>query len=757
MANSVNILIKADDQASREIDRVNEKAGGLGKTLGDVGKVAAGFFAANVIGEGVSKLSGFISGSVSAASDLGESLNAVNVVFKDSAHQVLDWGKNNATQFGLSQRAFNQLATPLGAMLKNTGMSMDQVADTTINLTERAADMASVFNTDVGDALGAIQAALRGETDPIEKYGVSLSAANVEARALADTGKKSAKALTDQEKAAARLALLFEQTNAVAGDFRNTSDGLANSQRINAARTEELQAKIGEKLIPVMLKVNEVKLALVQTIADKLLPAFDKLANFAGPILSVAFEALSKIVAGGLAVAFEAIAGIGGSVLKFFGDFIGDVKWVIENGTGFSEKLVPGLGFLSEAFGHVAEAAGEVQHFFSLGFNGGQVGGELSGIAQASFATGQRFGEMGRVIKDDVIPNVKDAQHFFALGFNGGQVGGELGTIQMAAFNVGKTFREDVIPATQEMAAFVAEKIAALIAHLDEHFQRFPAYFNEEVRPALQNIIDMVTTVVEFFRAHWPEIEAIVKPVLEELKNQIETGVTIITRTLDIVIKLLQGDWAGAWNSAKELFRAVWESMQETASNVGELIAAIFGGMADAAVDKMRGMKNDLLNAAADIKYGLIEAFQQTKDWLGRVWDGIVDVIKWPINEAIGLINRLISAWNGLSFGVGGGSFMGVSIPRLDISTPDVGYIPYLAKGGIVNRPTLAMIGEGGHPEAVVPLSGPNARGLGSVINIYVQQPLGTPQQIAAALQPVLTYLERRGGLTAGTTRAVTV
>lgn len=188
-------------------------------------------------------------------------MNAVNVSFGASSKQILDWGQNNAASFGLSQRAFNQFAVPLGAVMKNVGLDMNTVSDHTIGLTERAADMASVFNTDVSEALEAIQAGLRGEADPLERFGVGLSAAAVEAKALADTGKDSAKALTDQEKMLARVALIMEQTSQVQGDFANTSGEAANAQRIATAEMENAKAVIGQSLLPVMA-------ALAKTVAS---------------------------------------------------------------------------------------------------------------------------------------------------------------------------------------------------------------------------------------------------------------------------------------------------------------------------------------------------------------------------------------------------------------------------------------------------------------------------------------------------------
>ena len=234
--------------------------------------------------------------AISAASDLGESVNAVNKIFEDSAGEILRWGESNATSFGLSQRAFNQMATPLGAMLKNSNIDLQTVASSTIDLTKRAADMASVFNTDVTDALTAIQAGLRGEADPLEKYGVRLSATAVEARALADSGKKFASQLTEQDKALARVNLIMAQTESTAGDFKDTEDGLANAKRQLNAEIEKMQAKLGQKLLPYMEDVVTATRDWIKTNGDEFVEDLGAAIEGAADATGALFKALNNIV-----------------------------------------------------------------------------------------------------------------------------------------------------------------------------------------------------------------------------------------------------------------------------------------------------------------------------------------------------------------------------------------------------------------------------------------------------------------------------
>ena len=262
------------DRTSAVVRDVGGAFSGLG---GVIGKVTAGVGAGLAVFGGLQKAQDYVAGAIDAASNLNESVNAVQKVFGASSAQVLEWGKTNANAFGLSKRAFNEAITPLGAMLKNSGLAMKDVTKDTIDLTKRASDMASVFNTSVPDALEAIQAGIRGETDPLERYGVSLSAAKVEAEALAETHKHAASQLTATELATARVNLIMKQTASVQGDFTQTSDQLANSSRVLAARNEDLQAKIGTGLLPVMLLLNQAKLALVDVIGTKVLPKLQEL------------------------------------------------------------------------------------------------------------------------------------------------------------------------------------------------------------------------------------------------------------------------------------------------------------------------------------------------------------------------------------------------------------------------------------------------------------------------------------------------
>ena len=182
--NSVLIQIGAKTaQAVGEINKVNKA---LGDQLTATEKTGAAFKRMN--GPAIAALGGIaVAGglAIKAASDLGETMNAVDKVFGKSSKTITDFGEGAAKSVGLSQRAFQELAVSTGSLLGNMGQNTQQAADNTLILTQRAADMASVFNTDVDQALNAINAGLRGESEPLRAFGVQLSDAAIKAEAMA--------------------------------------------------------------------------------------------------------------------------------------------------------------------------------------------------------------------------------------------------------------------------------------------------------------------------------------------------------------------------------------------------------------------------------------------------------------------------------------------------------------------------------------------------------------------------------------------
>ena len=241
-------LEKAEQSTNQRMQRMAASTRQLGLAFTAVGAVAVAGLAS----------------AVSAASDLEESVNAVNVVFGEGAETILNYGETAADAVGLAQSDFNQLATTSGALFQNFGIGAQEAADNTVLLTQRAADLASVHNTDVKDALAALTSALRGETEPLRRYAADVSDATLQAYLHSEGIDTQVSSLSQAEKGLLRFEVAMAQTEVVQGDFQNTADSLANSSRILFANIKDLRAELGQHLLPILAPIVQTILEAVQ-------------------------------------------------------------------------------------------------------------------------------------------------------------------------------------------------------------------------------------------------------------------------------------------------------------------------------------------------------------------------------------------------------------------------------------------------------------------------------------------------------------
>ena len=180
---------------------------------------------------------------------------------------------------------------------------------------------------------------------------------------------------------------------------------------------------------------------------------------------------------------------------------------------------------------------------------------------------------------------------------------------------------------------------------------------------------------------HWDVVKAKAIEIWDYIKN-------IFNSFSDWMENVFATDWSEQFGFIGDIMngllapaRTIWESMKQIFRGIVDFVAGVFTG------DWTR-------------------AWQGVKNIFAGIMKGLGATIKAPLNAVIGLINGAISGLNRISVkvpswvpGFGGRNF-GINIPK----------IPYLARGGIIDSPTLAMVGEAGK-EAVVPLEN-NTEGL---------------------------------------------
>ena len=254
---------------------VKNAEGAMGKFKAGAGaafdtiKANAGAFAL----AGGAALAAFGAKAISAASDYEESTAKIGEIFGDAADSVNNFAEDAARALGQSKQSVLDAAGIFGTFGKAAGLAGEDLATFSNDFTALASDLSSFNNTSPEEAITAIGAALRGESEPLRKYGILLDDASMRQKAL-ELGiiSTTKNALTPQQKILAAQALIFEQSKDAQGDFERTSGSLANQQKILAAQLENVTIEIGQKLLPVAIKfaefANDVLVPIVLKVAD---------------------------------------------------------------------------------------------------------------------------------------------------------------------------------------------------------------------------------------------------------------------------------------------------------------------------------------------------------------------------------------------------------------------------------------------------------------------------------------------------------
>lgn len=280
MANELKIRIVGDSSGLKgAVDESEGVLKGFGTKIGAL-SVAAGNLLSSGIQTGVGAAVGFIGDSIGAASDLSETMSKVGVLFGDASGDVERFAFTAAKSLGQSKQQALDGAATFATFGKGAGLAGKDLSKFSTDFVGLASDMASFNNTSPEQAIEAIGAALRGEAEPIRSYGVLLDDATLRQKAL-ELGLISTtkEALTPQQKVLAAQKAIYEQTTAAQGDFARTSDGLANKQRILSARFADMKTNIGEKLLPIALK-------LATFFSDKLFPVLQTLGYGVSAVVS---------------------------------------------------------------------------------------------------------------------------------------------------------------------------------------------------------------------------------------------------------------------------------------------------------------------------------------------------------------------------------------------------------------------------------------------------------------------------------------
>lgn len=635
----------ATTAANKQAEDGGKRAGGgfSNAFKGALAGVAAGFSIGAVVG-GVKEVVGL-------AGDAEQSIGAIDTVFKENAKTMHDWAATASQTVGISGNEYRELGTLLGSQLKNMGTPMDEIADKTNGLIGMGADMASMFGGTTKEAIEAISSALKGEMDPIEKYGVTLNAATLEAEALS---KGILKPVVDADKvatAATKMTLAQNRYNEVIKKHGKDSDEAKRAQLALTAAEEKYNKETAGK-VP-KLDAESKALAIQSALYGQ---SADAQGNFARESDTLQNKQQKA------AASFQ------------------DLKETI--GTAFLPAMTSAFGFLNEkAIPALVSFGGWIQRnqawlkplavtLLSVGGAFLMLKGAISiifGVTNAVAALKGGFAALNVVMKANIFGLIIAAIIGLVAGF-------------MYLWKTNEDFRNFFINLWKNISGFF---VGVWNNVLKPAFKAVGDFWKNTVAPILSNAWNNVIKPVfsalgTFFSWVW---NSVLKPafnaVMNFWQNTLAPALSYVWNSIiKPVFNALGTFFSWVWNSLlKPAFGALklgWEVLSSSIKHVwNTYIKPVFQALGDF------------------IENNVKPAFQRGVDGIKKVWDTIKSIAYKPIDFVVNTVynNGLREMVNTMSSKLG-----------LDWKLPEVN-IPAFAKGGHMKN-GWKLVGEEG-PELI--------------------------------------------------------
>lgn len=628
--NYIAAQVRLDEANRKAKDSTSGLAGAFNKVK-DAGSKIGNFAQQHQVQAGVAvgALVGLGKATTDYAAEAEQSYGAVESIFKQQGDLINNYSKQAADAVGMSGNEYREQAAYMGAMLKNQGVPMQELAGKTQELVALGADLASMYGGTTSEAVEALGATLRGETDPIERYGVSIKEADIKAKMAAMGLEELDGEQGKLNKSTALLALLTEQTADAQGNFARETDTAAHKQQVANAKLADAKEAIGTGLLPIYADLMDVmgKVAKVAGEHPKLFIAIaGAIGGIAAGIVVIAqvatvFGMLSGAAAaagttiGGLVAGFAAAAApilavvaavvaVGVALWAFFTKTeTGRQMW-----DKFTQALAAGWDWVVEKFKAGVE-------WIKTAFQGLKdlfVNGDFTGALRDAF---------GWEEDSPIVDKLLDLRDKFVL-------------VKDKAIEFGK--------AAGDFIGKAFSKIKDTLAPLMPVFAELGRSIGGALLGAFKALWGVAKAVFGVFKALWDVLSPLLLPILKIIG-------AVVGGVLVGAFLLMLGALKVVAKAAELLLKAFTWLLDNAITPLIKFV----GDLASGLIDGLGGAFGWVAEIAPKLWNGIKNGASGLWDVLTGVWNGIKD---GAVNAWNGIIGAITGAWDGVT-GVIGGAF----------------------------------------------------------------------------------------------------
>ena len=252
-----------------------------------------------------------------------------------------------------------------------------------------------------------------------------------------------------------------------------------------------------------------------------------------------------------------------------------------------------------------------------------------------------------------------------------------------------------------------SEKVLYNIGNLFYTFQEIFSNVIGAIKQIIQNVfIPILQKITETFMI----IVSAVKPILQDM-------LAFIGNIFNTIVTFWNENGAQLTQAVLNIVNFIvglFHFLANTIIGIVQFFLPLVTSLFKVALQLIQDIFSNVLNIVLGIFKVFIGIF--TADWR-KAWEGVSDIFQGVFNGVVsifkGIVNGLVSSIN---FFINAFNNIRIQVPKVkipfvgefggfDLGVPSIPNIPFLAEGGIVTAPTLAMIGEDRNPEMVIPLN----------------------------------------------------
>lgn len=278
--------------------------------------------------------------SFKLGADLEDAMGKANVVFGKNTRIVEEWSKQSLKNFGLARVTAMTMVTDFAAGFSQLGIHISRSTEWSMNLTSLVNDMATFYNATTEETERALTAILSGQTEPLKKFQIFMTQANLQQFAYQQGIRKTINEMTEAEKVQLRYNYVMDKTTQAHGNFKREQDSATAQLTLFKESVKELTTSFSEEVLPVLTPVLTKLNNVIQKFADmdegtrKVIVTLAGIVAVVGPVLVILNSMLKFIMNlnSGIKATTSIIdtvskAGKAFSTLLTNTQFLGFVKW----------------------------------------------------------------------------------------------------------------------------------------------------------------------------------------------------------------------------------------------------------------------------------------------------------------------------------------------------------------------------------------------------------------------------------------------